>query len=117
MIPRNPIFNIYLHRFWHSDDDEALHDHPWINFTYLLKGYYEEITPNGARPYYKGSFKFRLAHTPHRLVINPADAGNVWSLFITGPTIRQWGFHCPAGWRHWKIYTDGRKGTKGRGCA
>ena len=29
VIPRNPVFNIYLHRFLRSDDDRALHDHPW----------------------------------------------------------------------------------------
>ena len=29
----------------------------------------------------------------------------LWSLFITGPVIREWGFHCPNGWRHWKQFT------------
>jgi hypothetical protein len=30
IIPRNKFFNIYLHRFLRSDDDRALHDHPWV---------------------------------------------------------------------------------------
>lgn len=38
LIPRNRFFNIYLHRFWRSDDDRALHDHPWVNLSILLKG-------------------------------------------------------------------------------
>ena len=29
IIPRNRYFNIYLHKFVGSDDDRALHDHPW----------------------------------------------------------------------------------------
>ncbi len=42
IIPRNRFFNIYLHQFLHSDDDRALHDHPWVNFSYLLRGGYLE---------------------------------------------------------------------------
>jgi len=44
MIPRNPIFNVYLHEFRRSDDDRALHDHPWINLSYLIDGEYVEHT-------------------------------------------------------------------------
>ena len=29
LIPRNRFFNIYVHEFLRSDDDRALHDHPW----------------------------------------------------------------------------------------
>ena len=40
-----------------------------------------------------------------------------WSLFITGPVTREWGFHCPQGWRHWKDFTSYREvGEDGRGC-
>lgn len=34
-IPRNPIFNVYLHQFLRDDDDRALHDHPWVNVSLL----------------------------------------------------------------------------------
>ena len=30
LIPRNPVFNVYLHKFMRSDDDRALHTHPWL---------------------------------------------------------------------------------------
>ena len=30
VIPRNRLFNVYLHQFLRSDDDRALHDHPWL---------------------------------------------------------------------------------------
>ncbi len=42
----------------------------------------------------------------------------VWTLFITGPRVRDWGFHCPSGWRRWQDFVaetpDGN--TVGPGC-
>ena len=43
LIPRNPWFNVYLHRIMRSDDDRALHDHPWVNCSVLLEGSYVEL--------------------------------------------------------------------------
>ena len=41
-----------------------------------------------------------------------------WTLFLFGPTVRDWGFHCPErGWVHWKEFTAaGRPGEIGKGC-
>jgi hypothetical protein len=119
VIPRNRFFNIYLHRFWRSDEDRALHDHPWFNLSYLLKGEYIEhrILAGGvhqAKRHVAGNIRFRSPWTAHRI-----EVGNVpvWSLFITGPVIREWGFHCAAGWRGWKMFVDQRDSGKiGRGC-
>lgn len=119
VIPRNRFFNIYLHRFWRSDDDRALHDHPWFNVSYLLKGQYVEhtIRPGGvhrAIHYVAGNIKFRTPWAAHRIEVNEVP---VWSLFVTGPVLREWGFHCPAGWRPWKMFVDQRdSGQIGRGC-
>lgn len=119
IIPRNPIFNIYLHRFWHSDEDRALHDHPWINLSIVLRGFYLEhtICAGGickVQRYSAGSLKFRLPWSAHRIEITEPP---VYSLFITGPVIRTWGFHCPQGWRPWKVFVDERdSGKVGRGC-
>lgn len=44
VIPRNKVFNVYLHQFLRSDDDRALHDHPWVNLSILLRGGYIEHT-------------------------------------------------------------------------
>ena len=38
IIPRNRFFNIYLHRFTGSDDDRALHCHPWASVSIKLRG-------------------------------------------------------------------------------
>lgn len=130
ILPRNPIANIYLHRVWRDDDDRALHDHPWINLSIILRGAYREVMPDfgaHATPYVSiaalptrgvlrraGAMKFRRPSDAHRLEV--VD-GPVWSLFITGPTVRAWGFHCPKGWRHWREFTDPHDPMKvGRGC-
>lgn len=114
VIPRNKFFNIYLHQFLHSDDDRALHDHPWWNVSLLLRGMYVEHTIAGRKSYWAGSVRFRRPETLHRVEL---VAGECWSLFITGPVIREWGFHCSAGWKHWKEFVDDRDtGKVGRGC-
>ena len=120
VIPRNKLFNIYLHKFLRSDDDRALHDHPWLNCSLLLQGEYTEhsIMAGGVHDkqiYKAGDLKFRRAKTAHRVELH---AGPCWSLFITGPVTRTWGFHCERGWRPWQEFVDPikGKGTIGRGC-
>lgn len=120
VIPRNPFFNVYLHHFLRSDDDRALHDHPWLNLSILLDGAYTEHTIEAgginrrvrrAAP----AFKLRRARAAHRIELSD---GPCWTLFITGPRIRQWGFHCPNRWVHWREFTTGTFGeTVGKGCA
>lgn len=41
-----------------------------------------------------------------------------WTLFVFGPTLREWGFHCPErGWVRWQEFTAaGKPGEVGRGC-
>lgn len=118
IIPRNRFFNIYLHQFLRSDDDRALHDHMYINMSYLLEGTYVEHTiaqggVNHEHRYRAGELRFRLPSTAHRIEVDQP----CWSLFITGPRVRDWGFHCPKGWRPWKQFVDDRDhGKIGRGC-
>jgi len=130
VIPRNPIFNIYLHRFCRSDDDRALHDHPWWNFSWLLEGdYREEVPADRADPAgerriilrSEGDMAFRFAKDSHRVLLYSYYSGQeipVWTLFITGPRFRKWGFWCPHSWRFWKDFTNNEDGVSeiGRGC-
>lgn len=119
VIPRNRFFNVYLHHFLRSDDDRALHDHPWWNLSVLLEGEYTEWTiaaggVHQAAVRRSGQFKFRGANTAHRIELHK---GACWTLFITGPRIREWGFHCPKGWRPWQQFVDTRdSGAVGKGC-
>ncbi|ETR75055.1 hypothetical protein X566_20010 [Afipia sp. P52-10] len=119
VIPRNRFFNIYLHNFLRSDDDRALHDHPWLNMSLLLDGRYTEhtIADGGVHhrvEYAAGAIKLRGPKYAHRVELTH---GSCWSLFITGPVMRDWGFHCPQGWRHHTQFVDrSNSGQIGRGC-
>ena len=48
LLPRNKFLNIYLHKFLGSDDDRALHDHPWYSISCVLKGRLIEHRPDGS---------------------------------------------------------------------
>jgi hypothetical protein len=129
--PRNRWLNLYLHNFNRDDDDRALHDHPWSSLSILLRGGYYEITagPDGTlerrwrRP---GRLVLRLRPSAaHRLELRRDAAGRTvpcWTLFLTGPVVRRWGFLCPRGWVHWRDFTapdpagGSESGLIGRGC-
>lgn len=122
VIPRNPIFNIYLHIFRRDDEDRVLHDHPWPSCSIILTQGYREHFPGGGIAWRApGQIVFRRARAAHRISIVSAYAGGraafPMSLFITGPRIRRWGFHCPKGWVHWKDFVDPTdRGAVGPGC-
>lgn len=113
LVPRNRFFNVYLHKFGRSDDDRALHDHPWYSVSFLLRGELLEHHLNGKRHVPLFRPVFRTAKFAHRLEV---VKGPVWTLFVTGPKVRDWGFYCPAGWRHWRIFTSSDGVSVDRGC-
>ena len=103
IIPKNRIFNIFLHKVAADDDDRALHDHPWYNCSVILDGCYREITPKGRFNRARGTVTFRRATALHRLEV---ENGPVWSLFFTGPKYRKWGFDAPEGWMDFLSYFE-----------
>lgn len=117
VIPHNRFLNVYLHKFVGSDDDRALHDHPWWNCSVILAGSYREHLPGGVSRI-RNTFDIvcRPAHFTHRVEIL---TGTVWTLFITGPKVREWGFWCPKGWVHWTKFCDPADpyGKIGKGCS
>lgn len=124
VIPRNRLFNIYLHQILRSDDDRALHDHPWLNLSIVLRGGYREVMPYGSandpalftiKWRGRGSMVLRRPTASHRLEVD--DGRPCWSLFITGPKVREWGFWCPQGWKVWTSFVDvNNTGAVGPGC-
>lgn len=115
IVPRNNSANVYLHEFNRSDDDRAFHDHPWRNTSFVLIGRYREHTPDGVFERAAGDIVTREADALHRVELYPNE--QAITLFMTGPTIREWGFACPQGWRHWREFVDARDtGQVGRGC-
>lgn len=122
---------IYLHQTVDHDDQRALHDHPWSNISVIVRGAYFEIVPaDGTRPYHggdavtpirreRGDVIFRKALTPHSLLLPGGNQPEeCWSLFITGPVVRRWGFYCPNGWVDESVYRvrKGKTSEVGQGC-
>ena len=115
IVPRNPWCNVYLHQVRKSDDDRALHDHPWANRSLVISGGYIEHTPEGVFTRLAGDVIDRPAEALHRLEVLPRS--QAVTLFMTGPKVREWGFACPQGWRHWRDFADpDDPGKPGRGC-
>lgn len=122
IVTKNRAANVYLHHFLLSDEDRALHDHPWSNLSIILIGSYLEHTISAGGIHVRtmrsaGDWKLRLSgKQAHRIeLIN----GPCWTLFMTGPKYRDWGFHCPKeGWIPWQRFTKpGESGKVGPGCS
>lgn len=100
--------NVFLHCFLRSDYDRALHNHPWDSCSIILDGEYLEYVENHIswhrRP---GDIIMRAAKHAHRVEL--IDGKPCWSLFITGPKYREWGFLTgPNGWVHWAEFEKDR---------
>jgi hypothetical protein len=134
IIPNNKIFNIYIHRFYEPDYDNA-HDHPWYNLSVLLTGSYIENIPKDYDAWIRNESReeiqiirkpfwpiFRRPTDIHRIELFK-DANGVsipmHTLFITGPHVREWGFWCANFFRSNKEYLKvGSRGESftGKGC-
>lgn len=131
--------NAYLHCFLRDDDDRALHDHPWPWLSFLLAGTYIEhtIAEGGIHQRawrHEGSLKLSGPRRAHRIELLPHVVNSLagqwaasnsysgrrpcWTLFITGPRLRRWGFHCPEqGWIDFARFTRAdNTGETGAGC-
>ncbi len=120
LLPRNRVLNVYLHQFLRDDDDRALHDHPWAWLSVLLSGSYIEHTIAAGGIHRRtvrqvGSLKASGPWRAHRVELRRTAC---WTLFITGPRMRRWGFHCPhEGWIDFARFTKpGATGETGAGC-
>lgn len=121
LLPKNRFCNIFLHLFLRSDDDRALHDHPWANCSVVLQGSYTEHTIEAGGIHtravrHAGDVVIRASgRLAHRIELTH---GPCWTLFITGPKYRDWGFHCPEqGWIPWRRFCDEKdEGAVGKGC-
>lgn len=125
--------SMLLHWLVQPDDDDALHDHPWDFESRILSGgYVEEISDGYGKAqapdeqnrepdlgptktwfwnHDEGEIITKKATDLHRIrVLHP----NTWTLVITGPRVREWGFH-PAGkpWQDWRSYLGIEKTVPG----
>jgi hypothetical protein len=84
-----PAGSLRIHHWLGPDDDRAFHDHPWPFTTLVLRGGYTDFSPAGAEHLRAGSIRYRAAVYQHTVV---PDAGGAWTVLITGPPMRSWGF-------------------------
>lgn len=93
--PKSWMPSIYIHCFHSSDEDMELHSHPWLSsVSLILSGSYKEeyrdkhdIVKN--RILNPGNLNFIKSKKFHRVdLLN----NEVWTLFISGSKISNWGF-------------------------
>jgi hypothetical protein len=82
------LFTVRVHHFLRSDDNRALHDHPFWFITLVIKGKYDDVTENGYITLTAGDVAFRPAL--HRHTVRTTG---VWTLLLTGHETRVWGFY------------------------
>lgn len=94
-------FAIRLHHWIGSDDPRYHHDHPWGFYTLILKGGYTDVSqvrpdlglgktlPDTRQHLSAGTITYREPHHTHTVQTDP---GGAWTLLLTGPFKRKWGF-------------------------
>lgn len=90
-----PWFSVRVHHWLHSDDSRNVHDHPWDFVTVILRGSYVDEGRNGRQRVRAGRAYYRPATHAHWVHL---DRGPAWTLVLTGPKIRRWGFWLDRGW-------------------
>jgi hypothetical protein len=98
-----------VHRFMRDDEDRDLHDHPWAFVTIPLQTYHEAVTVSGEasdslrtlRTVRRFRPHFRRAKHRHsvKLITRPT-----WTIVITGPKTRSWGFWRHGEFVHWRTW-------------
>lgn len=87
--------SLRLHHWMASDDQRHPHDHPWWFWSLVLRGRMTECPANvdPLRPgklREVGSLEFFQAEHRHSVRVTPGEG--CWTLLLTGPEKRVWGF-------------------------
>lgn len=85
-------YALRLHHWIASDDQRYKHDHGWWMLILVLWGGYTDVTDTGEDVLRAGSIRLRSATHRHTVRVNK---GGCWSLLLTGPKLRKWGFYKP----------------------
>lgn len=100
-----PVGSLRLHHFIRSDEDRAMHDHPWGFVSLPIRHGYEDLTwcpdcGGSACATCEGDGRVAEVCRPWRLVwrraghkhqVRVTEAG-AWTLIVTGRKGRSWGF-------------------------
>lgn len=94
--------SVRVHHILRRDLDRHPHNHPWNARTIILRGWYREERDDGEHLRKAGDTVEIRADTFHRIV--EVSEGGVWTLFITGPKLRSWGFRTEGSVVPWREY-------------
>lgn len=86
-----PFGSIRVHHWLSNDDPRAVHDHPWWFLTFVVKGGYTDLSPEGSEILEAPAIRFRKAE--HRHTVYPLKPCGAWTVLITGRPLRKWGFY------------------------
>lgn len=134
--------HVYIHHILLSDDDRALHCHPWAFKSFMFWGSYVEVMPSSQLSHYEavavvrrgqghlfpdevhGEVIHRKFSAPcflrredptefHRLILEPGKS--TWTMVFTGPRVREWGFMLKTGWVEWRKFRKAIMDAMGMG--
>lgn len=121
--------NVFLHKFHRSDDDGALHNHPWKwSVSLILAGGYSEerrhVTEKMCDMHEKPHIVWRVKRRevlPFSLNVIRADdfhrvdllEKDCWSLFLAGPKSQSWGFwdRISGAYTPWRSFIAQKRGV------
>lgn len=94
-------WKVMVHHFLPNTEDRPLHDHPWSFFTFVLWGSYEDIGYSTEEVVQAPTVRYRPAMHLHRTRTGKHGA---WTLVISTPKSRDWGFFHNGRWWPFKTY-------------
>lgn len=104
---------LWVHHFMPDTEDRDPHDHPRSFVTFVVAGGYTDISylPTWSASGFverisrcrRGSIHFRHAEHMHRTKTGPDGA---WTIVLTGPDVREWGFLKHGIWWPMRRYID-----------
>ena len=99
-IVKAPWFAVCLHWIHKPDAEPHEHDHPVSFLSLILRGWYHQSWNGG---HFKPSRWLNLVRATDRHRITAVGPGTLTLCFM-GPKVREWGYHTPRGWVHWKAH-------------
>jgi hypothetical protein len=102
-VVKTPWFALCVHWLNHPDPEPWQHDHPVTFLSVILRGGYIEARKDQARRHRWFNFIRASKDDPHTIAY--VEPGTVTLCFM-GPKTREWGYHTPFGWMHWKLYNE-----------
>lgn len=95
-------FKVLWHEFMPGASDEVHHDHPRSFVTFVLRGGYDDVQPDGTVDrVYAPAIRYRPAEHAHITRVGPKGATTIVAM---GRLRRDWGFWRDGKWFQWRTF-------------